>query len=101
VSLLPSATESLALIGGLKLLVGRSHECDYPASAADIPILTASRLTFESSSQIDSDVSKVGRHMQTALSHKNNVHLPFTAFDRLLHVTLFSFFLHLMDATMA
>lgn len=59
VSLLPSATEKLALIGGLDLLVGRSHECDYPASASNVPVLTSSRLTFESSKQIDEDVSKV------------------------------------------
>jgi iron complex transport system substrate-binding protein len=31
VSLLPSATEVLCQIGGQGLLVGRSHECDYPA----------------------------------------------------------------------
>ena len=67
VSLLPSATEKLALIGGLDLLVGRSHECDYPASASNVPVLTSSRLTFESSKQIDEDVSKV--LLATACTH--------------------------------
>ncbi len=56
VSLLPSATEILALIGGESLLVGRSHECDYPASVKSAPILTSSRLNFESSRQIDTEV---------------------------------------------
>lgn len=44
VSLLPSATESLCLIGGERDLVGRSHECDAPASVADRPVLTAPRI---------------------------------------------------------
>jgi len=44
VSLLPSATELLCEIaGGDKLLVGRSHECDVPASVGDRPVLTAAR----------------------------------------------------------
>lgn len=41
VSLLPSATESLCAIGGGRLLVGRSHECDFPASIAHLPVLTS------------------------------------------------------------
>jgi ABC-type Fe3+-hydroxamate transport system substrate-binding protein len=41
VSLLPSATESLCLIGGGPLLVGRSHECDFPVTIASVPVLTA------------------------------------------------------------
>ena len=56
VSLLPSATEILALIGGDSLLVGRSHECDFPLSVKSAPILTSSRLSFESSKQIDTEV---------------------------------------------
>lgn len=43
VSLVPSATEILALIGAGPLLVGRSHECDFPPAVADRPVLTASR----------------------------------------------------------
>lgn len=43
VSLLPSATEILCRIGGESLLVGRSHECDWPASILDRPVLTAQR----------------------------------------------------------
>jgi len=57
VSLLPSATEILAAIGGGGLLVGRSHECDCPEDVVrDTPILTAAATTFESSAQVDADV---------------------------------------------
>jgi iron complex transport system substrate-binding protein len=49
VSLLPSATEVLCLLGGEHLLVGRSHECDYPPSVAVVPVLTAPRIPPEAS----------------------------------------------------
>jgi len=41
VSLLPSATESLCQIGGESMLVGRSHECDFPLGIAGLPALTS------------------------------------------------------------
>ncbi len=56
VSLLPSATELLAAIGGEGLLVGRSHECDFPASVATVPVLTAAR-TRGSPAEVDQQVS--------------------------------------------
>lgn len=56
VSLLPSATEMLCAIGGEELLVGRSHECDWPRSVNRLPVLTASRTSFESASQVDREV---------------------------------------------
>ncbi|MFN7021764.1 MAG: ABC transporter substrate-binding protein [Phycisphaerales bacterium] len=63
VSLLPSATESLlAIVGSPRTervrLVGRSHECDWPADGSldDIPILTSQRTRFETSAQIDQAV---------------------------------------------
>lgn len=43
VSLLPSATDILCLLGAADLVVGRSHECDAPEVAA-APVLTASRI---------------------------------------------------------
>jgi iron complex transport system substrate-binding protein len=41
VSLLPSATEIVFALGLGDELVGRTHECDYPAEAADVPVVTA------------------------------------------------------------
>lgn len=41
VSLLPAATEWICEFGGADELVGRSHECDYPAYIQDRPVLTA------------------------------------------------------------
>jgi ABC-type Fe3+-hydroxamate transport system substrate-binding protein len=43
VSLVPSATELVCMIGGREMLVGRSHECDYPPGVDDVPALTAAR----------------------------------------------------------
>jgi iron complex transport system substrate-binding protein len=40
VSLISSATEMVDALGALPLLVGRSHECDYPASVRELPCCT-------------------------------------------------------------
>lgn len=40
VSLLPAATEMVAAIGGAGLLVGVSHECDYPPQVQALPRVT-------------------------------------------------------------
>jgi len=57
-SLLPSATEMLCAIGGEALLVGRSHEDNYPESITDRPILTQTKLQGGlTSAQIDQAVS--------------------------------------------
>jgi ABC-type Fe3+-hydroxamate transport system substrate-binding protein len=57
VSLLPSATELLCAAGGRTLMVGRSHECDFPADLADVPVLTRARTHGGSSAAIDAEVS--------------------------------------------
>jgi iron complex transport system substrate-binding protein len=44
VSLIPSATEIVAALGGEADLVGRSHECDFPERVAALPALTAPRI---------------------------------------------------------
>ena len=52
VSLLPSATEIVCALGGETLLVGRSHECDYPQSIIHLPICTESRIDAAASSAL-------------------------------------------------
>jgi len=56
VSLLPSATEIVCAAGGLEMLVGRSHECDWPPAICDRPVLTAARTPFENSQQMHNAV---------------------------------------------
>ena len=57
VSLLPSATEILARIGGVEMLVGRSHECDFPIDPRDglseIPALTGQKTGYDPGSGTD------------------------------------------------
>lgn len=48
VSLLPSATEIVCALGLEPNLVGITHECDFPASVAEKPRLTASHISHES-----------------------------------------------------
>jgi iron complex transport system substrate-binding protein len=56
VSLLPSATELLVAAGGGDLLVGRSHECDFPAGLDAVPVLTGARTHGGDSAAIDAEV---------------------------------------------
>ena len=59
VSLLPSATEMLCLVGGSAQLIGRSHECDYPPKVVRaIPTLTAAKNEFLSSRQMHEVVAE-------------------------------------------
>lgn len=51
VSLLPAATEIAAALGLERHLVGRSHECDFPATVAALPPLTAARIDPHRSSR--------------------------------------------------
>ena len=44
VSLVPSATEIMAALGLADNLVGRSHECNYPAEVQAVPVVSASRI---------------------------------------------------------
>jgi iron complex transport system substrate-binding protein len=44
VSLLPSATETVCALGARAELVGRSHECDFPAGVESLPVLSSPRL---------------------------------------------------------
>jgi len=57
VSLLPGATETVAALGALSQLVGRSHECDYPPEVGRVPALTRARVDpAKPSARINKDV---------------------------------------------
>jgi iron complex transport system substrate-binding protein len=58
VSLLPSLTELVCELGGVRELVGVTHECDYPAEVNKLPRLTRSRISgAASSAEIDALVA--------------------------------------------
>lgn len=56
VSLVPSATEIVALFDEPGLLVGRSHECDFPPSLAGVPALTSQATPRGTPAEIDAAV---------------------------------------------
>ncbi len=59
-SLLPSATEIVCALGFEAELVGRSHECDYPAGVARLPALTAPKFNPERpSAEVDREVRRI------------------------------------------
>jgi iron complex transport system substrate-binding protein len=66
VSLIPSATEILAVLGLTNAIVGRSHECDYPPEIQNRPVCTAARFNTDVSSSEIHD--KVNDLLQSALS---------------------------------
>lgn len=66
VSLLPSCTEIVCALGAGTRLVGRSHECDFPAHVQSLPVCTEAKLaTNASSAEIDRQVKSL---LENALS---------------------------------
>ncbi len=66
VSLIPSATEIVSALGAADQLVGRSHECDTPASVRDLLVLTAPKFDPNGTSrEIDDRVRYI---LENALS---------------------------------
>jgi iron complex transport system substrate-binding protein len=60
VSLIASATETVAALGCLDRLVGRSHECDYPTSVRELPVCTAAKLDVRAGgAEIDRQVKSL------------------------------------------
>jgi iron complex transport system substrate-binding protein len=66
VSLIPSATEIVAFLGLTELLVGRSHECDYPEAVRSLPVCTAPKFNPDGTSGEIHD--RVTELLQSALS---------------------------------
>ena len=61
-TLIASATEIVCALGYRAALVGRSHECDYPADVKSLPQVTAPRFNpGESSRRIDEQVKELVR----------------------------------------
>ena len=78
VSLLPSATEILFAIGAGDDLVGVTHECDFPAQAATLPVLTSSALPAES------DAAAIDRHVRSGIHQGSSIyHLDASLLERL------------------
>ncbi|SRR5579885_53740 len=62
VTLLPSATEIVCALGFRGELVGRSHECDFPADVERLPALTEPKFQVEgASAEIDERVKRIVR----------------------------------------
>lgn len=72
VSLHPAATEMLALIGAEPLLVGRSHECDYPPAVVSRPVLTRPAVPLN-----PADPADIDRRARAAAATRQ----PLTALD--------------------
>jgi iron complex transport system substrate-binding protein len=64
VSFLPAATEMVHALGAGAELVGRSHECDYPASVSRLPVVSRPVLELDESSPASID-SAVARQMES------------------------------------
>lgn len=60
VSLLPSATEIVAAVGMAGNLVGRSHQCDFPAQVRRLPALSETKVNLDGTSlDIDRRVNEI------------------------------------------
>jgi iron complex transport system substrate-binding protein len=63
VSLISSATEMVVALGAQDLLVGRSHECDYPPSVRNLPACTKPLIDVDADSRtIDRQVKNSARN---------------------------------------
>jgi iron complex transport system substrate-binding protein len=66
---LPAATEIVAALGDQSLLVGISHECDYPPSVLHLPRVTTTPIDIRASSAvIDAEVRRLYRAGQPVIA---------------------------------
>ena len=61
VSFLPAGTEIACALGAGDQLVGRSHECDYPADVMSLPVVSKPALDLNGLSQEQIDAAVAGR----------------------------------------
>src|SRR5437763_2022109 len=61
ISFLPAATEIAYALGAGGDLVGRSHECDYPADAQRLPIVSRPSLSLDGLTQAGIDDAVAAR----------------------------------------
>lgn len=61
ISLLPAATEIVCAFGASELLVGRSHECDFPPDVKKLPACTASKLNETGGAEINRQVDELAK----------------------------------------
>jgi iron complex transport system substrate-binding protein len=64
---LPAGTEILDAIGGIAALVGRSHECDFPADVKRLPVVSKPSLDLNGMTQAEIDTAVAGQ-LQTGES---------------------------------
>jgi len=65
ISLLASATETIAALGCLDQMVGRSHECDYPPEVTNLPVVSTVQIDITASSaEIDAQVKQLARKQE-------------------------------------
>ncbi len=67
VSFLPAGTETVYALGAGAELLGRSHECDYPASVIDLPVVSRPALHLDGATPDEIDHA-VAERMETGAS---------------------------------
>jgi len=67
VSFLPAGTETVHALGAGAELLGRSHECDYPASVVELPVVSRPALHLDDASPDEIDHA-VAERMETGAS---------------------------------
>lgn len=78
VSLIASATETVAALGCADWLVGRSHECDYPESIRRLPVCTAAKV------DINANGTEIDRQIKSLLQQAASIYeLDAETLDRL------------------